>query len=121
MSLDTPNWPTIETEVEATALLVRARGFLEHGWCRHTSARNFFGMSVSAYSRWATAWCANGALRAARLTASDLVRRRAGIRLTAAIGGCLSDFNDAQETVEPVLAAFDRAIAEGHSPSAGDR
>jgi len=45
-------------------------------------------------------------------------RRRAQGRLIAAISGeTLWEFNDAQPTVEPVLAAFDRAIAA----SGGDR
>jgi hypothetical protein len=51
---------------------------------------------------------------AARLTASDLIWHCARARLIAAIGGeYLGEFNDRQETVEPVLAAFDRAIAAG--------
>jgi hypothetical protein len=54
----------------------------------------------------------SGALSAAALGISDLDRRRALHRLVAAIGGeILWQFNDRQETVEPVLAAFDRAIA----------
>jgi hypothetical protein len=98
----------------ATDLLIRARGLLERGWCRGAHARNLIGFKVSPYSRHATAWCASGALYAAALIASDLDRRRANIRLIAAIEGeYLTDFNDRQRTVEPVLAAFDRAIAAG--------
>jgi hypothetical protein len=70
----------------------------------------------------------SGALDAAALIASDRDRRNARCRLRAAIGGeNIGDFNDHQETVEPVLAAFDRAIAcgktvvDGCSPSVGGR
>jgi hypothetical protein len=115
MPLDQTNWPFPTTETdEATALLVRARGLLERGWCRGTSARNFLGFTVNSYSSRAVAWCASGALRVAGMMASDLTRRRARIRLVAAIDGeYLPDFNDRQETVGPVLAAFDLAISAG--------
>src|SRR3984957_20543681 len=123
MPLDATNWSTTpETEIdETTALLFRARGFLERGWCHDALACNFLRLQVSPYSRWAVAWCANGALEVARLTASDLVWRRAITRLVAAIGGeSIWQFNDRQDTIEPVLAGFDRAIAASrpeHAPS----
>jgi hypothetical protein len=116
MPLDDTNWPTIGTEDtdEATALLIRARALVARGWCRRTPARNRFGFRVSPYSRWATRWCASGAIQAARLTASDLAWRRACARLSIAMGyGLFWLFNDYQKNVEPVLAAFDRAIAAG--------
>ncbi len=98
--------------------LIRARALLTRGWCRHAPARNFLGFQVSPYSRWATCWCASGALRAAATGVSDMHRRRGQGRLIAAIGGeTLWEFNDRQRTVEPVLAAFDRAIAA----AGGDR
>jgi hypothetical protein len=114
MPLDSTSWSLpaeVSTDDEATALLIRARALLERGWCRRTAARNFFGFAVGPYSDRATSWCAGGALDAARLSASDLVLRRARNRLIAAIGGeALATFNDLQKTVEPVLAAFDKAI-----------
>jgi hypothetical protein len=117
MPLDDTNWsaPAPDTQTdETTELLIRARSLLKRGWCRGTAAQTSFGLPVSLYSRWAVAWCASGALKAARTGTSDLDYRRASIRLIAAIGGVnIADFNDRQETVEPVLAAFDRAIAAG--------
>jgi hypothetical protein len=119
MPLDDTNWPqTTGTEVtdEATALLIRARALVARGWCRKAAARSRFGFRVSPYSRSAIAWCAAGAVQAAAFVTSDLDRRSAHYRLIAAIDGeILSRFNDSQETVEPVLAAFDRAIAAGKS------
>jgi hypothetical protein len=118
MPLDQTNWPSTETEVtdEATALLIRARALVARGWCRGARASSLLGFRVSPYSSRAVAWCMSGALEAAALTESDLDRRRAHCRLRAAIGGIsVADFNDTQETVEPVLAAFDRAIAAGVS------
>jgi hypothetical protein len=118
MPLDTTNWPqtteVVQDEVieEATALLIRARALVARGWCRGVPARNFIGISVGPRSGHATAWCMSGALNAAALVESDLDRRNAKCRLIAAIGGVsLAAFNDTQETVEPVLAAFDHAIA----------
>lgn len=120
---------------ETTALLIRARGFLERGWCQGAAARNAEGESVSALSEDAVAWCAVGAMEVAGLptirgTLYDDINdtRRGKIksgspvvipdkqhpafrRLRTAIGGShIAVFSDAQETVEPVLAAFDRAI-----------
>jgi hypothetical protein len=41
MPLDDTNWsPPTEAIDETTALLVRARGFIERGWCRHALARD---------------------------------------------------------------------------------
>jgi hypothetical protein len=121
MPLDDTNWPIIETEAdEATALLVRARALVARGWCRWTPARNRFRFAVSPYSRSATRWCMSGALDAAALISSDLDRRRAVIRLRVAMGDVpIACFNDAQKTVEPILEAFDRAIAASNPVAAG--
>jgi len=113
MPLDITNWPSSTTETdEATALLIRARALVARGWCRGAAARNRFGFRVCPLSSGAVAWCASGALEAAALVVSDLDRRHAWVRLRSAIGGAsIHAFNDTQETVEPILAAFDRAIA----------
>jgi hypothetical protein len=117
MPLDQTNWTPPDAEIvhdEATALLIRARALVARGWCRGASASGLLGFRVSPYSSRAVAWCMSGALEAAALIAADLDRHRARCRLLAAIGGVpVADFNDTQETVEPVLAAFDRAIAMG--------
>ena len=99
MPLDSTNLPTTEVD-ETTALLVRARGLLERGWCRGVTAIDATGEHVYPASDRAAAWCAIGALEAVGgnyYLAID--------RLRAAIGGgdiCV--FNNTQETVEPVLA-----------------
>jgi hypothetical protein len=124
MPLDDTNWiapgghstgkaaPT-QTEVDpTTALLVRARGFIERGWCRWVFAQDTTGCDVVSTSEYAIAWCANGALFAAGLLRDGYNWNPAVLRLEAAIGGEeIHAFNNRQETVEPVLAAFDRAIA----------
>lgn len=111
--LDDVNWPESKTRPdEVTALLIRARALVARGWCRRAAARNLLGLEVSPYSRHAVAWCADGALQAAQLAASNLEFRRAYLRLLAAMGDELVPaFNDRQTTVEPVLEAFDRAIS----------
>jgi|HubBroStandDraft_6_1064221.scaffolds.fasta_scaffold444957_2 hypothetical protein len=103
---------------ETTALLMRARGLLERGWCRGWLAVDANANPVDPTDSSAAAWCANGALIAAGMAEpSDLSTLRfmthpAYLRLKTAVGDTLVGFfNNGQKTVEPVLAAFDRAIA----------
>jgi hypothetical protein len=103
----------------STTLLIRAHFFLERGWCRGVLARNFLGRKVSPLSKWACRWCAYGALQAARPGYSAVDFHQAVSRLTLAMADNIMEFNDSQERVEPVLAAFDRAIAAGGA--SGDR
>jgi hypothetical protein len=92
-----------------TALLVRARSLLERGWCRKVLARNADGNRVEPTSIRAVAWCMYGAVDAA--VGAPVYTHPAFDRLRAAIGGeDIGGFNNRQETVEPILAAFDRAI-----------
>ena len=109
-------WPRTADEPghpdETTALLIRARGFLERGWCKGTMAQTALGEHVEPRSSAAVRWCSWGALLAAGMASPDYqaVARLDGV--TSGTGGIVL-FNDAQKTVEPVLAAFDRAIAAG--------
>lgn len=103
---------------ETTALLVRARGYVERGWCRGTLAKNANGHLTSPMAADAVAWCALGALIAATGITEDwhlsFSKHPACARLRDAMGGeHIARFNNRQETVEPVLKAFDRAIAAG--------
>jgi hypothetical protein len=112
----------IETD-DATNMLIRARGFIERGWCRYMLAMDPAGHPIDPTTTNAVAWCANGALVAAGLSDcrnyAFYLDHPAVRRLEAEIGsensggGNIANFNNAQETVEPVLAAFDRAIAAG--------
>ena len=104
---------------DATAeLLIRARGFLERGWCRNAFARGPLGWPVFPKSKLANRWCASGALLAAGLPdneyRTEYWTHPAVYRLREAMDWeDISRFNDRQAMVEPVLAAFDRAIAMG--------
>jgi hypothetical protein len=112
MPLDDTNWSPAEAEAdETTALLIRARGFLERGGHRDTYARDANGNPVDPTSGAAVAWCIRGAMEAAHV--GDDAWFPAVFRLSAEIGDTYNfcEFNNTQETVEPVLAAFDRAIA----------
>jgi hypothetical protein len=109
MPLDDTNWPATAEVDEPTALLIRARGFMERGWCKGRQAVDESGKWVESTSKQAVAWCAYGALVAAGLVPGH----PALTRLFDAMGGVgVIPFNDRQETVEPVLAAFDRALAD---------
>jgi hypothetical protein len=58
-----------------------------------------------------------GAIKAATSTATDREVQEAYARLRDAMGLIdIIDFNDRQKSVEPVLAAFDRAIAAAPAP-----
>jgi hypothetical protein len=114
MPLDDSNFPQITDIDETTALLIRARGFIERGWCRLTVALSANGFVTGPTSGDAAAWCMYGSLFAAGVPQAGYSEHSAVLRLESAIGGenvCI--FNNRQETVEPVLAAFDRAIAAG--------
>jgi len=103
----------------ATELLIRARSLLQRGWCRDTGVVDENGVEFHPTSDRAIAWCALGALDAAGLPYIHHRQRGphpAYQRLKVAIGAERPmDFNARQERVEPVLAVFDRAIADGPS------
>jgi hypothetical protein len=114
MPLDDTCWPTTEITDETTALLIRARGLLERGWCRYYLAKSQYGRPVGPTSKRAVMWCAYGALFAAGVPRNQGAVHPAILRLEAAIPNAgIASFNNLQKTVEPVLAAFDRAIAAG--------
>lgn len=105
--------PRPQTETDpATEMLIRARSYMERGWCRNALARDANGNGVSPVSEQAVAWCASGALIAAGMPDDGFYRSHpAFLRLKNAIDGQpIVVFNNRQEAVEPVLAAFDRAI-----------
>ena len=58
-------WPRTVDEpgqVDATTdLLIRARGFIERGWCQNAAAKNTDGIGIDPRSERAVAWCPAGA------------------------------------------------------------
>jgi hypothetical protein len=121
MPLDQTNWPHTTPLDETTLLLVRARNFIQRGWCRDAIARDADGHQlVDARSAEAVAWCSIGALEATGVECFDPSFIPAIRRLEVAMRTeCIARFNDHQMTVDPVLAAFDRAIAAGDPLSPG--
>src|SRR5580704_12741136 len=98
----------------ATELLIKARALVERGWCRNKLAVDANGAEVDVASEKAVAWDAIGAIRLLEVSMGYQPAQHALRRLTSAVGPIwkwVGAFNDTQETVEPVLAAFDRAIA----------
>lgn len=107
-------------DVAATKLLIRAHFLLKHGWCVNALALDGNGQPVDPRSECAVQWCPYGALLAAEESpttpAFDAALRRLHAQIPDASGYAAFDigaFNKRQETVEPILAAFDRAIAAG--------
>lgn len=106
--------------MSAIDTLRKARGLLEKGWTKGAYARNAEGQKTAWLSPEATCWCARGALLAAAEVNGDFysenwdnVNKITSIIEHRPCGGLgLLDFNDAQDTVEPILAVFDEVIAE---------
>jgi hypothetical protein len=113
MPLDQANWPHTTPLDETTLLLIRVRNFIQRGWCRDAIARDADGNQlVDARSAEAVEWCSIGALEATGVECFDPSFIPAIRRLEVAMRTeCIARFNDHQMTVDPVLAAFDRAIA----------
>jgi len=83
-------------------------------WTKHVYARDPSGNAVPPRRDNAVCFCALGALRkVTNAFAEDIIRSE-----ITALEGCLPGpfaidvFNDAQASVEPVLAVFDEAIAK---------
>ena len=111
MPLDSTDWAEIKVD-EPTAILIRARDFIERGWCRYFYVKDRLGIPVPATCRWAVSWCAVGAIQAATSSAAHREAHEACTRLRNVMGDVdIIVFNDRQKSVESVLAAFDRAIA----------
>jgi hypothetical protein len=104
-----------ERERRTTRLLRRARALIERGWTRSACARDPNGKVVCPTDKSAICWCAQGALIAEGVPESRGFWAHAAVErfLTALGGEGITVFNDRKGLVEPVLAAFDRAIAAG--------
>lgn len=96
----------------AREILIKARGYIESGWCRDHYAVNPEGSPCRANSGEAVAWCALGALRAADQRGDDLSPE--GYAAKALLNEVVGDiiwWNDSRaHAKEEVLAAFDKAI-----------
>src|ERR1700722_7637156 len=110
MPLDNTSWSPDTQVDETTALLVRARGFLERGWCKGYFAYDGHGDQIAARDERAVSWCMVGAIQVAEFGTGNAGCQRARDLLRSTVGESIAKFNDGQETVEPVLAAFDKAI-----------
>lgn len=104
------------SELDAdAALLVRAKGFLQKGWCRNAQGRRADGRYVDPESSEAVSWCAYGALVRAGMKNGAYPKDAAALRhLMTAIG--YEDvgpgvWNNSQKSVEPILKKFDEAIS----------
>jgi len=85
--------------------LEAGRARVERGWCKSVDAKDESGASVPPESVFACSWCARGA------TFLDPEVRRALDHQMPRTYKNLTVFNDAQKSVVPILALFDRAIA----------
>jgi hypothetical protein len=98
-----------------TQLLIDAKQLLiDKGWCTKCLAVDRYGRDISHNSPQAVGFCALGAIfRAAHDRRHITLENAPFERLQIAMGGNIPVFNNRQTSVEPVLAAFDRAIAMG--------
>lgn len=97
----------------ALEVLRRARARLAQpgAWTKDFDARNAAGEPVDADCPEATCWCAWGAVIVESGGDYGAAIEELAWALSTPREARISAFNDAQETVEPVLAMFDRAIA----------
>lgn len=93
--------------------LREARGVLERGWTQGSFARDANAYSVSSKNPDATCWCAAGAIqKVVGCPEAYFIWDAISDVLHDETGQTISEFNDSQKTVEPVLEVFDRFIAE---------
>lgn len=114
-----------------TAVLTTARKLISarHRWAKGANARDVYGKGVPPSNKWATCFCAAGAvirasqfygkppreLEAVRRDAMDHLNRVANARNVFASvrdGHAIVDYNDARATTHAdIMSAFDNAIA----------
>lgn len=94
--------------------LADARSILLCGWTRGVYARNAEGYEVNADDSTAVCWCLEGAIFKSR-TSYDNYADMMDTLERCIDGKSLVDFNDRQESVEPVLALLDQAIEQASS------
>lgn len=104
------------SELDAdAALLVRAKGFLQKGWCRNAQGRRADGCYVDPESDEAVSWCAYGALVRAGMKNDSLPKDAPALRHLMTAIRCEDVgpgvWNNSQKSVEPILKKFDEAIA----------
>lgn len=91
------------------------RHLLEHGWCPAPSSALFLGRCWPA--------CVGLAIVDYAGSGKGLLQLEAAKALGFDTLGELYEWNDAQRSVEPVIALLDKVLAEdsGREPKAGDR
>jgi hypothetical protein len=104
-----------------TETLQLARGFIEIGWTKGSTARDRFGAVVAPEDPRACRWCAIGAVSAALhvqrerypiAKTFDLMQRCRALLLRCVHGAdTIAGFNDAQERKEPIIQLFKDAEA----------
>ena len=117
-----------EIREKTVQVLQQARQRLQRGWCRKVFAETAAGYRVPPYDQDACRWCLSGAVKAAAgdgsppfcvAEAEDELRRT--IESSYPDHPCweyIPNFNDEQDSVEPVLAVVDKTIERLQSLSA---
>lgn len=101
---------------ELTALLRKARGYVERGWTREVGARNTLGMETSSTNRYAIRWCTIGAMERANAGPGEMVSHGRALLLSLIPDISLAGWNDAPgRTQQDVLNLFDRAIEKAEN------
>lgn len=104
-------------EKSTLEVLAEARSLIEKGWARGAFARYRNGKRCGSMDERAACFCVEGAI--CRAAFGTVYARREAMKAMQAAAGtaALHKFNDAQPSKKPVLAAFDRAIAQVDSTS----
>lgn len=94
--------------------LTNARSMLVRGWTRGVYARDADGNEVSTSDTEAVCWCLEGAIFESRTSYDNYADMMEAIACCID-GERICNFNDRQESVEPVLALIDKAIEQASS------
>lgn len=94
---------------------------LKTGWTKENTAKDRFGRPISPESPYAVCWCLIGAMakRSGKRTIYENIKEYI-FEKTIGLGfnsdnafrvGALSNFNDAQDSVEPIIALLEYVIS----------
>lgn len=105
-------------------VLIAARAKIDRGWCKGAWAQDSMGRACGATSQRAQSWCLLGAVLAAEGHGGNWLETHTPPALFALqdanpVGGPWPLWNDAQESVRPILALLNHAIAAERAKQEG--
>jgi len=94
--------------MKTSDVLERMADKIRQGWCKYSNAENVFGWTVRPTSRFACKWCLMGSGHAVTHGIPDFMMPAIDY-LRKIVGEGVSEWNDAQKSKKPVMAAILKA------------